>query len=108
MPRRLVQQLVTAPPGYTRRDHGADVAAGVIVGLVALTLAIAFGIASGVTPQQGVFTAIVAGFLICALGVATIGSRFGALSFVLGSLPAARSHALRPASGTARSPSSPG
>ena len=45
-----------------------DLLAGVTVGLVALPLAMAFGIASGVTPQAGLYTAVVAGFLISALG----------------------------------------
>jgi SulP family sulfate permease len=45
-----------------------DVLAGLTVGLVALPLAMAFGIASGVTPQAGLYTAVVAGFLISALG----------------------------------------
>ena len=45
-----------------------DLMAGVIVGIVALPLAIAFGIASGVTPEKGIITAIVAGFIISALG----------------------------------------
>lgn len=58
--------------GYTPRDLVADLIAGVTVGLVALPLAMAFGIASGVTPQAGIYTAVVAGFLISALG----GSRF--------------------------------
>src|SRR5690348_2049513 len=53
---------------YSRRDLGADVLAGLTVGLVALPLAMAFGIASGVTPQAGLYTAVVAGFLISALG----------------------------------------
>jgi SulP family sulfate permease len=53
---------------YSRRDFGADLLAGVTVGLVALPLAMAFGIASGVTPQAGLYTAIVAGGLISALG----------------------------------------
>jgi len=53
---------------YSRRDLGADLLAGVTVGLVALPLAMAFGIASGVTPQAGLYTAVVAGFLISALG----------------------------------------
>lgn len=53
--------------GYTRRDFSADLLAGIIVGIVALPLAIAFGIASGVKPEQGLYTAIVAGFLIAAL-----------------------------------------
>jgi SulP family sulfate permease len=54
--------------GYSRQQFTADLLAGVIVGVVALPLAIAFGIASGVTPQQGLVTAVVAGFLISALG----------------------------------------
>src|SRR4026208_1933669 len=54
--------------GYTRRDFIADLIAGVTVGLVALPLAMAFGIASGVSPQAGIYTAVVAGFFISALG----------------------------------------
>ena len=54
--------------GYTRQDLIADLIAGITVGLVALPLAMAFGIASGVTPQAGIYTAVVAGFLISALG----------------------------------------
>src|SRR5918911_943249 len=46
----------------------ADLTAGVIVGIVALPLAIAFAIASGVTPERGLYTAVIAGFLISALG----------------------------------------
>jgi len=53
---------------YSGHDFGADVLAGLTVGLVALPLAMAFGIASGATPQAGIFTAIIAGFLISALG----------------------------------------
>ena len=53
---------------YSRGDFGADLLAGLTVGLVALPLAMAFGIASGVTPQAGLYTAIVAGALISALG----------------------------------------
>jgi SulP family sulfate permease len=53
---------------YSRQDFGADLLAGVTVGMVALPLAMAFGIASGVTPQAGLYTAIVAGFLISAFG----------------------------------------
>lgn len=64
----LVPKLATTLRGYTRAQLAADCSAGVIVGIVALPLAIAFGIASGVTPQQGLVTAIVAGFLISALG----------------------------------------
>ncbi|MFL6428777.1 MAG: SulP family inorganic anion transporter [Acidobacteriaceae bacterium] len=54
--------------GYTAGGFVQDVVAGVTVGLVALPLAMAFGIASGVTPQAGLYTAVVAGFLISALG----------------------------------------
>lgn len=53
--------------GYTRQKFFNDLLAGIIVGIVALPLAIAFGIASGVKPEQGIFTAIVAGFIISAL-----------------------------------------
>ena len=53
---------------YRVEDFRADVAAGLTVGIVALPLAMAFGIASGVRPEQGIVTAIVAGFLISALG----------------------------------------
>jgi len=66
--RVLVPKLVTTLRGYTRAQFGADLTAGVIVGIVALPLAIAFAIASGVTPDRGLWTAIVAGFLISALG----------------------------------------
>ncbi len=53
---------------YSKKDFISDLIAGVVVGIVALPLAIAFGIASGVTPQQGLITAIIAGFLISLLG----------------------------------------
>ena len=59
---------MTTLAGYTREQFFADLVAGVIVGIVALPLAIAFAIASGVGPERGLFTAIVAGFLISALG----------------------------------------
>ena len=59
---------MTTLAGYTREQFLADLVAGVIVGIVALPLAIAFAIASGVGPERGLFTAIVAGFLISALG----------------------------------------
>ncbi len=64
----LIPKLVTTLKGYTRPQLLADVSAGVIVGIVALPLAIAFAIASGVPPERGLYTAIVAGFLISALG----------------------------------------
>jgi SulP family sulfate permease len=64
----LVPKLVTTLKGYTRAQFLSDATAGVIVGIVALPLAIAFAIASGVTPDRGLWTAIIAGFLISALG----------------------------------------
>ena len=54
--------------GYTSKQFIADLSAGTIVGIVALPLAIAFGIASGVTPEKGLITAIIAGFIISFLG----------------------------------------
>ncbi len=53
---------------YNKELFTQDLIAGIIVGIVALPLAIAFGIASGVTPQQGLITAVVAGFLVSLLG----------------------------------------
>jgi SulP family sulfate permease len=64
----LVPKLVTTLQGYNREQFLADVTAGLIVGIVALPLAIAFAIASGVTPERGLYTAIIAGALISALG----------------------------------------
>lgn len=60
------------PGRYDKQTFLSDLIAGIIVGIIALPLAIAFGIASGVTPQQGLITAIVAGFLVSLFG----GSRF--------------------------------
>ena len=60
--------LVTALQGYTRQRFYQDVGAGITVGVVALPLAMAFAIASGLKPEAGLFTAIIAGFLISALG----------------------------------------
>ncbi len=64
----LLPKLFSTLPGYTRAQFVADLNAGVIVGIVALPLAIAFAIASGVPPERGLYTAIVAGFLISLLG----------------------------------------
>lgn len=64
----LVPKIVTTLKDYDRRQFAHDLAAGAIVGVVALPLAIAFAIASGVTPDRGLWTAIVAGFIISALG----------------------------------------
>jgi SulP family sulfate permease len=61
-------RLLGAMAGYDRSRFLADVGAGITVGIVALPLAMAFAIASGVKPEAGLFTAIIAGFLISALG----------------------------------------
>ena len=53
---------------YTRPQFSKDLMAGIIVGIVALPLAIAFAIASGVSPEKGLYTAVIAGFIISALG----------------------------------------
>ncbi|MFY8125259.1 MAG: SulP family inorganic anion transporter [Hydrogenophaga sp.] len=61
---RLLQDL----RGYTKQKFALDVGAGATVGIVALPLAMAFAIASGLKPEAGLWTAIIAGFLISALG----------------------------------------
>src|SRR5271169_5542667 len=61
-------RLISCLKDYSWRKFAADVLAGVTVGLVALPLAMAFAIASGVSPQAGLYCAIVTGFLISALG----------------------------------------
>src|SRR5687767_5487793 len=60
--------LIDSLRDYNRAKFVKDVSAGVTVGMVALPLAMAFAIASGAKPEQGPFTAIIAGFLISALG----------------------------------------
>src|SRR5579859_5999504 len=76
---------VLALRDYSLRKFFADVLAGITVGLVALPLAMAFAIASGVQPQAGLYTAIIAGFLISALGGSTtqIGGPTGAFVVVV-------------------------
>ena len=61
---RLIDELAD----YNSSKFRADVLGGITVGIVAVPLAMAFAIASGVSPEQGLITAIVAGFLISALG----------------------------------------
>src|SRR5438552_5040968 len=68
LPGRWAPKLLLSLRGYSTQQFVSDLIAGLTVGLVALPLAMAFGIASGVTPQAGIYTAVVAGFLISALG----------------------------------------
>jgi SulP family sulfate permease len=65
---RWKPRLLDTLPGYSSSDLIHDLIAGVTVGLVALPLAMAFGIASGTTPQAGIYTAIVGGFLVSVFG----------------------------------------
>jgi sulfate permease, SulP family len=64
----IPKSIVCLREGITREQLLRDLMAGVVVGVVALPLALAFAIASGVPPERGLYTAIVAGFLISALG----------------------------------------
>jgi SulP family sulfate permease len=70
---------------YSKKDLVADLIAGITVGIVALPLAMAFAIASGVKPEAGIFTAVIAGFIISALGgtKVSIGGPTGAFIVIL-------------------------
>lgn len=61
-------KFLTCLRGYNKTTFMSDLMAGVIVGIVALPLAIAFAIASGVSPEKGIITAVIAGFIVSALG----------------------------------------
>jgi len=61
-------ELFSTIKNYSRQQFSKDVMAGLIVGIVALPLAIAFAIASGVSPEKGLYTAVIAGFIISAMG----------------------------------------
>ena len=69
---RFRPRLLDVLTNYVRRRFAADCGAGITVGTVALPLAMAFAIASGVKPEQGLFTAVIAGFLISALGGSSV------------------------------------
>lgn len=72
LPDWLPRSILVLSQGYDRQTFVRDAIAGVTVGLVALPLAMAFSIASGLTPQAGIYCAIITGFIISALG----GSRY--------------------------------
>src|SRR5688572_13472169 len=78
-------KLLDALKDYSGQTFVADLIAGLTVGIVALPLAMAFAIASGVKPQAGIFTAVIAGFLISALGGSrvAIGGPTGAFIVIL-------------------------
>ncbi len=61
-------KLITSLKGYSGAQFGKDLTSGIIVAIIALPLSIALALASGVTPEQGLYTAIIAGFVISALG----------------------------------------
>lgn len=65
-------QLLTSLKTYNKEKFFNDLMSGLIVGIVALPLALAFGIASGVSPEKGLLTSIVAGFIISMLGGSTV------------------------------------
>ncbi|MEJ2414514.1 MAG: SulP family inorganic anion transporter [Sulfurimonas sp.] len=71
--------------GISKQQIIADMMAGVIVGIVALPLAIAFAVASGVSPERGIITAVIAGFIISFLGGSRvqIGGPTGAFIIIL-------------------------
>src|SRR5713226_3337499 len=78
-------KLVDALKGYSSQNFFSDLIAGVTVGILALPLAMAFAIASGVKPEAGIFTAVIAGFIISALGgtKVSIGGPTGAFIVIL-------------------------
>ncbi|WP_295960836.1 SulP family inorganic anion transporter [Rhodoferax sp.] len=82
---RFHPRLIDALRGYNRERLGKDVGSGLAVGIVALPLAMAFAIASGLKPEAGLWTAIIAGFIISALGgtTAQIGGPAGAFIVIV-------------------------
>lgn len=78
-------RLLETLRNYSSKDLAPDLVAGVTVGIVALPLAMAFAIASGVKPEAGIFTAVIAGFIISALGgtKVSIGGPTGAFIVIL-------------------------
>ena len=65
---KLKPKLFSVMKTYTKQQFAKDVVAGIIVAIIALPLSIALALASGVRPEQGIYTAIIAGFLISFFG----------------------------------------
>jgi SulP family sulfate permease len=65
---RLKPKLLSVMKTYTKKQCAKDIVAGIIVAIIALPLSIALALASGVTPERGLYTAIIAGFIISFLG----------------------------------------
>src|SRR5690348_15462734 len=84
----FVPKLAVTLRDYSLRQFRLDVLAGVVVGLVAVPLAMAFAIASGLPPERGLYTAIVAGFLVSCLGGSRvqIGGPTGAFVVIVGGI----------------------
>ena len=78
-------KLITVLPELTKEQLGRDIVSGILVGIVALPLAIAFAIASGVSPEKGLISAVIGGFLISLLGGSRvqIGGPTGAFIVIL-------------------------
>src|SRR2546423_6929451 len=87
---QFTPKLVQCLRGYTRHDFVSDLVAGVTVGLVALPLAMAFAISSGVKPEAGIYTAIIAGIIVSTLGGSRcqIAGPTGAFMVLVGSIVA--------------------
>ena len=69
---QFVPKLFDCMKSYSKEQFVKDVIAGIIVAIIALPLSIALAIASGVSPEQGLYTAIIAGFVISFLGGSTV------------------------------------
>jgi len=78
-------EIIKSLKGYTGKKFVSDLTAGVIVGIVALPLSIAFAIASGASPERGIFTAVIAGFIISVFGgsAVQIGGPTGAFVVII-------------------------
>src|ERR1043166_6123811 len=86
----FIPKLAVTLKNYSLKQFRSDVGAGIVVGLVALPLGMAFAIASGLPPDKGLYTAIVAGFLISLLGGSRvqIGGPTGAFVVIVGGIVA--------------------